>query len=512
MPRALFTVSNKTGIIDFAAELVARGWEIVASGGTRQTLLAADMPVTSVAQITGQPEMLDGRVKTLHPAIHSGILARDRAEDWQELADLGFAPISLVACNLYPFSQTTKTAAASLQAVIEQIDIGGVTLLRAAAKNFLRVTAICDPADYPRVISAINAAGQTDIDLRRELAVKAFAHTRDYDQTIHAWLCDSNIPQQEHNAVPDSISIGLQRSHELRYGENPHQPAAYYARGEDKMPLAASQLGGKRLSYNNILDADAAWRAVSGFAEPAVVIVKHLNPTGIATDASITAALPHALASDPLSAFGGIVAVNQAVDEPFVAGLGSLFVEAIIAPAFSAAAIARLHSKRKNCRLLRMPRPYDEAGLEIRTVMRGLLVQRYDRGDPRRQTMKSVASRAPLADELASLHFAWKAVQHVKSNAVVLAQGARTVGIGGGLPSRVDAVHLAIQKAGAESQGAVMASDAFFPFPDSIESAARAGVTAVIQPGGSIRDAQVIKTANDHGLAMIFTGIRHFRH
>ena len=512
MPRALFTVSNKIGIVDFAAGLVARGWEIVASGGTRQALLKAGLPVTGVAQVTGQPEMLDGRVKTLHPAIHSGILARDRAEDLQELADFGFAPISLVVCNLYPFSQTVKAADASPQTVIEQIDIGGAALLRAAAKNFLRVTAICDPEDYPRVISAINEAGQTDIDLRRELAVKAFAHTRDYDQAIHAWLCDSDIPQPEDNTVPDSISIGLQRSHELRYGENPHQPAASYARSGDEMPLGASQPGGKQLSYTNILDADAAWRAVSSFAEPTVVIVKHLNPTGIAAAASITAAWTHALASDPLSAFGGIVAVNQAVDEPFAAALGSLFVEAIIAPAFSAAAMAQFHSERRHCRLLQMPSPYDSGGLEIRTVMRGLLVQRYDRGDAGRQTMKAVASRAPLANELASLHFAWKAVQHVKSNAVVLAQGTRTVGIGGGLPSRVDAVHLAVQKAGAEAQGAVMASDAFFPFPDGIEAAARAGVTAVIQPGGSIRDAQVIEAANHHGLAMIFTGVRHFRH
>ena len=512
MPRALFTVSDKTGIVDFAAGLVARGWEIVASGGTQQTLLAADLPVTGVAQVTGQPEMMDGRVKTLHPAIHSGILARDRAEDLQELADFGFAPISLVVCNLYPFSQTAKAADASLQAVIERIDIGGAALLRAAAKNFLRVTAICDPADYPRVISAINAAGQTDIGLRRELAVKAFAHTRDYDQAIHAWLCDSDIPQPPANAVPESISIGLQRSHELRYGENPHQPAAYYARRADDMPLGATQLGGKQLSYNNILDADAAWRAVSGFAEPTVVIVKHLNPTGIATAASIAAALPDALASDPLSAFGGIVAVNQTVDEPFAAALGSLFVEAIVAPAFSPPAMAQLHSRRRHCRLLQMPGPYEAAGLEIRTVMRGLLAQRYDRGDPNSQTMKTVTERAPLANELASLHFAWKAVQHVKSNAVVLAQGARTVGIGGGLPSRVDAVHLAVQKAAAEAQGAVMASDAFFPFPDGIESAAQAGVAAVIQPGGSIRDAQVIEAANHYGLAMIFTGRRHFRH
>ncbi len=512
MPRALFSVSNKTGIVDFAAELVARGWEIVASGGTRQTLIQANLPVTGVEQVTGQPEMLGGRVKTLHPAIHSGILARDHEADLQELAKFGFAPMNLVVCNLYPFSETVKTADVSLQAALEQVDIGGVTLLRAAAKNFLRVTAICDPEDYSRVIKAINTVGQTDIDLRRELAIKAFAHTRDYDQAIHAWLCDSDIPALADNAVPEGISIGVQRSNELRYGENPHQAAAYYSRRGDEMPLGAEQLGGKQLSYNNILDVDAAWRAVSSFTGPTAVIVKHLNPTGIATAESITAAFPPALASDSLSAYGGIIAVNQEVDESFVAALGSLFVEAIIAPAFSLEAIAQLRRRRKNCRLLRMPYPYDSGGLEIRTVMRGLLAQRYDMGDPKNKTMKTVSERVPDSHELASLHFAWKAVQHVKSNAIVLAQGSRTVGIGGGLPSRVDAVNLAIQKSGGESHGAVMASDAFFPFPDSIESAARAGVRAVIQPGGSIRDAQIIKAADAHGLAMIFTGSRHFRH
>lgn len=512
MPRALFSVSDKTGAVDFAAGLVARGWEIAASGGTRQTLLEADLPVTSVEQITGQPEMLGGRVKTLHPAIHSGILARDRDEDWRELADFGFAPINLVVCNLYPFGKTARRADVSLQAALEQIDIGGVTLLRAAAKNFLRVTVICDPGDYPRVITAIGAAGQIDVGLRRELAVKAFAHTRDYDQAIHAWLCDSDIPEAEADTVPDSISIGVQRGGALRYGENPHQAAAYYPRGDDKRPLGARQVGGKQLSYNNILDIDAAWRAVSSFTEPAAVIVKHLNPTGIAVAASITAAFADALASDPLSAFGGAVAVNREVDEAFAAGLGSLFVEAIIAPDFSAAAMAQLGRQRKNCRLLQMTFPYDSGGLEIRTVMRGLLAQRYDGGDPDNQTMKTVTDRAPLDSELAALRFAWKAVQHVRSNAIALAQGTRTVGIGGGLPSRVDAVQLAIQKAGAEAQGAALASDAFFPFADGIEAAARAGVRAVIQPGGSIRDAEVIEAANDYGLAMIFTGVRHFRH
>ena len=510
MPRALFSTSDKTGAVDFAAELVARGWEIVASGGTRQTLVDADLPVTSIEQVTGQPEMLGGRVKTLHPAIHSGILARDCAEDWQELANFGFAPVSLVVCNLYPFAKTVA-ADPGMPAAIEQIDIGGVTLLRAAAKNFLRVTVICDPADYPRVITTIDIAGQTDLHLRRELAVKAFAHTRDYDQTIHAYLSDSNVPPPGEEAVPDSIFIGVQRSHELRYGENPHQAAAYYSRHGDAMPLGAKQRGGKQLSYNNILDVDAAWRAVSSFSEPAVAIVKHLNPTGIATAASVTAAFPQALASDSLSAFGGIVAVNQEVDEEFVAGLDSLFIEAIVAPSFSAGAVVELRGRRRNCRILQMPNPYD-GGLEIRAVMRGLLVQRYDRGDPAGQTMKTVTSRAPLASELASLRFAWQAVQHVKSNAIVLVQDTRTVGIGGGLPSRVDAVQLAIQKADAESQGAVLASDAFFPFADGIESAAQAGVRAVIQPGGSIRDAQVIKAANEYGMAMIFTGTRHFRH
>ena len=512
MPRALFSVSDKSGIVDFAAELAARGWEIVASGGTEQTLRQADLPVTSVAQVTGQPEMLGGRVKTLHPAIHSGILAGDRAEDWQELAELGFAPISLVVCNLYPFGETVQDPDVSLAAALEQIDIGGAALLRAAAKNFLRVTVICDPADYAGVISAISIAGQTDLALRRELALKAFAHTRDYDQAIHAWLFDSDRPALEPDTIPDSLAVSLPRSHELRYGENPHQAAAYYPRVPNESPLGARQLGGKRLSYNNILDADGAWRAVSSFSEPTAVIVKHLNPTGIASAASIAAAFPQALASDPLSAFGGIIAVNREVDEEFVAALGSLFIEAVAAPFFSAPAIAQFRRQRKHCRLLQMPAPYDGNGLEIRSVMGGLLAQRYDRGDPQDQTMTPVTERAPLAKELTALRFAWQAVQHVKSNAIVLAQGARTVGIGGGLPSRVDAVQLAIQKAGGESQGAALASDAFFPFADGLEAAARAGVRAVIQPGGSIRDAEVIEAANDYGLAMIFTGVRHFRH
>ncbi len=512
MPRALFSVSDKTGILEFASALSEMGWEIVASGGTQKTLLDAGLTVTGVEQLTGQAEMLGGRVKTLHPAIHGGILARDRDDDMQELAKFGFAPINMVVCNLYPFTETVGQAGISLQDAIEKIDIGGVALLRASAKNFLRVTTICDVADYSRVIAEIRATGQIDMSFRRELAVKAFGHTRDYDTAIHAYLSDTESPVLQDDNLPKTISISVQQTQELRYGENPHQVAGYYSRSNDASPLGAKQMGGKQLSYNNILDVDAAWRAVSSFVEPSVVIVKHLNPTGIASASSIQEAFPQALASDSLSAFGGIVAVNQTVDEVFVNGLGSLFVEAIAAPSFNSDAVSLLTEKRKNCRILQMPQSFDGNGLDIRSVMRGLLIQRYDMGDPDSVSMKTVSNRVPLTDELESLRFAWQVVQHVKSNAIVLVQNKATVGIGGGLPSRVDSVKLAVEKAGDKANGAVLASDAFFPFPDGIEEAAKVGVTSIIQPGGSIRDSQVIETANEYGLAMVFTGTRHFRH
>ena len=512
MPRALFSVSSKKGAVGFARELAELGWDIVASGGTGQTLAEAGLRVISVERITRQREMLGGRVKTLHPAIHSGILARDTADDLRELGEHGFAPINMVVCNLYPFGDTIQEPDISLDEAIEQIDIGGVALLRGAAKNFARVTVLCDPLDYSNVLVALKKDGETSLAQRRELAVKAFGHCRDYDSAIHSYLSDSDIAETADIEVPATISFGLQRSHELRYGENPHQSAAYYARGEERSPLGAEQLAGKQLSYNNILDVDAAWRTVSSFEEPTVVIVKHLNPTGIASAGSVTAAFSDALASDALSAFGGVIAVNQLVDEGFVAGLGTLFVEALVAPDFSDGAVTRLQQGRKNCRVLRMARPFAGRGYEFRSVMDGLLLQRFDLGDPARAIMKTVSKRAPLAQEMESLLFAWKAVQHVKSNAIVLAQGKRTVGIGGGLPSRVDAAELAIKKAADNATHAAMASDAFFPFPDSIEHAARAGITCVIQPGGSIRDAQVIKAADHYDMAMLFTGSRHFRH
>ena len=511
MPRVLCSVSDKTGLIDFARALAALGWDIVASGGTGKALENAGLPVVSVEQITGQPEMLGGRVKTLHPAIHAGLLARDSSGDLAELARHGIAPISMVVCNLYPFAETVRAADVTESQAIEQIDIGGVALLRASAKNYERVTTLCDPADYARVLEALHADGHTDLAARRQLAIKAFAMTRDYDAAIHAWLADADMPKAT-DAVPPALSLNLMRGDALRYGENPHQMAAYYAPQPKAMPLGARQLGGKQLSYNNILDSDAAWRAVSSFTEPTVVIVKHLTPTGIASAGSALEAFPKALASDPLSAFGGIVAVNQPVDDELVAALGALFVEVIMAPDFSQGALEQLRGRRKNCRILQVSQRHDGGYLELRAVMGGMLLQSADTGDPPSAVMRTVSQRVPTATELESLRFAWRAAQHVKSNAIVLARGKRTVGIGGGLPSRVDAAELAIRKAGAEAAGSALASDAFFPFPDSIELAARAGIACVIQPGGSIRDAEVIAAADAADMAMVFTGARHFRH
>lgn len=512
MPRALVSVHDKTGLTEIASQLVSMGWELVASGGSQQTLENAGLPVTPLHQVTGLPEMLGGRVKTLHPAIHAGILARDRAEDMEELGKHGFAPVSMVICNLYPFQATVSQPNVSLQDAIEQIDIGGVTLLRGASKNFFRVTTVCDPADYSRVLAELRAYGQTSIALRRTLAVKAFAHTRDYDTAIHAYLAQDTAIDEANQTLPTQLSLAVHAVDVLRYGENPHQVGAFYSRNSNDTPLGAQVLGGKQLSYNNILDVDAAWRTVSSFDQPTVVIVKHLTPCGVASGATLAEAYPHALASDPVSAFGGVIAVNRVVDEAFVQALGALFVEVIAAPSFSSRAAELLSESRKNCRLMQIPQPYDTQQLEIRTVHKGLLIQRLDSGDPEGAVFRTVTERVPTDEELLALQYAWKTVQHVKSNAIVLAKPNRTVGVGGGLPSRLDAVDIAVKKAGEQSRGAVLASDAFFPFADGLQAAIEAGITAVIQPGGSIRDAQVIETANQHKIAMIFTGTRHFRH
>lgn len=515
MPRALLSVSDKTGLVDFAKELASLGWDLVASGGTEKALTEAGLAVTPVNQLTNSPEMLGGRVKTLHPAIHAGILARSTASDTEELQQQGYAPIDMVVCNLYPFQETVAKAETSLQDAAEQIDIGGVTLLRGAAKNFLRVTVVCDPADYARVISALRASGDVDMVARRDLAVKAFAMTRDYDTAIHAYLVQGTSPSvtaQEDEELPDYLSIAVHKVSGLRYGENPHQSGAYYSHLRDELPFGAKQFGGKQLSYNNILDVDAAWRAVSSFDDPTVVIIKHLTPTGIASAPTIAEAYPLALRADPISAFGCVMAVNRPVNDAFVEQLDSLFIEAIVAPEFTPTARTALNEGRKNCRLLQLSQPYDTTEYDIRSVHRGLLIQRRDSGDPSGVTWKTVTERPPTAEETKALQYAWKSCQHVKSNAIVVARSHYTCGTGGGLPSRVDAAVLALEKAGEYAKGAVMASEALIPFPDTIEVASKAGITAFIQPGGAIRDKKVIEAANEANMAMVFTSVRHFRH
>lgn len=505
MPTALLSVSDKRGVVDFARSLAELGWDFIASGGTAKALSEAGLNVTDVANVTGAPEMLGGRVKTLHPVIHAGILARPIEEDRAELAEHHIREIDMVVCNLYPFQQTVAQPNVSLNEAIEQIDIGGVALLRAAAKNFVRVTVICDPADYVPVAEELHQNGFISLARRTELAHKAFAHTARYDAAITNYLS-----RQTGADLPQTLTASLVKVQEMRYGENPHQAAALYAADETVGPLGGTLLQGKALSYNNMLDLDAAWQAVQSFQEASVVIVKHLSPCGIANAADLATAFSLALVSDPVSAFGGVIAVNREFDEAAAKALGDLFVEAIAAPAFSEKAREMLAS-RKNCRLLAIPEPIVTA-VEFRTVAGGLLAQQRDSGDPPNTEWQVVTERQPSPAELTALKFAWRACQHVKSNAIVFAVDTATVGIGGGLTSRVDAVKLAASKAGDRARGAVMASDAFFPFPDGIETAAAAGVTAVIQPGGSVQDKTVIEAANRLGLAMIFTGVRHFRH
>jgi len=505
MPIALLSVSNKSGLVDFAQALAEMGWEFVASGGTARTLSEAGLAVSQVAELTKAPEMLGGRVKTLHPTIHAGILARATEADQAELDRYDIRAIDMVVCNLYPFRQTIARPDVTLDEAVEKIDIGGVTLLRAAAKNFKRVTVICDPADYATVAEELRDASAISAEQRAELARKAFAHTAQYDAAITDYF--ANLAGE---TLPPTLSLALSKVQEMRYGENPHQAAALYAEDETIGPLGGTLRQGKPLSYNNMLDLDAAWQAAQAFQEPAVAIVKHLSPCGIATAENLAAAFPPALASDPVSAFGGVIAVNREFDEGVAEALGDLFVEAIAAPAFSPKANEIL-ADRPNCRLVEIPEPWP-ALVELRTVAGGVLLQQRDSGDPAGTAWQVVTERQPTEDELAALRFAWQACQHVKSNAIVFAAGTATVGIGGGLPSRVDAARLAASKAGEKAKGAVLASDAFFPFPDGIEAAAVAGVTAVIQPGGSIRDNEVIEAADRLGLTMIFTGVRHFRH
>jgi len=513
--RALISVYDKSDLVPFARSLSGQGVELLASGGTARALRDAGIDVRPVSQETGCPEILGGRVKTLHPAIHGGILSRRTPADREELESQGWRAIDLVAVNLYPFEQAASDPAASEAEVIEQIDIGGVALLRAAAKAFTHVTVICDPADYDPLLDEIASHGQVLPETRRRLAAKAFARTAAYDAVIQRYLGD------DPDLLPETLTLHLARWRGLRYGENPHQRAALYTldRGRGKRhdqpgPLGGELLQGKALSYNNLLDMDAAWRAAASFERPTAVVVKHLSPCGVASAEALADAVTLAVAGDPVSAFGSVVAVNRPLDRAAVRALGDLFVEGIAAPGFTTDARQALGESpegggRRDCRLLRMD-PDVEDALELRSVRGGVLVQERDPGD--RADWRVVTARAPSEDELEGLRFAWRAVAHVKSNAILLARGPAAVGIGGGLPSRVDAVRLAVTKAGSRAEGAVMASDAFFPFPDGLEVAAEAGVSAVVQPGGSVRDGAVIEAADRLGLAMCLTGVRHFRH
>jgi len=499
--RALLSVYDKSGLVDLGWALHKLGVELIASGGTARALQEAGLPVRSVDVVTGSPEILGGRVKTLHPAIHGGILSRRTVADQEQLAALGWDHIDLVVVNLYPFVQTAADPAASLDAVIEQIDIGGVALLRAAAKNWAHVTVLCDPADYGVVVTETESQGSVAAATRRRLAVKAFAHTARYDAAICRYLSGEEL-------FAETLLLDLHKITELRYGENPHQRAALYGWPGVDSPLGGQLLQGKALSYNNLLDLDSAWRAAQAFERPTVVIVKHLSPCGMASAGTLAAAFPPALAGDPVSAFGGVVAANRPFDGDTARALGELFVEAIAAPVFTAEALEVLRG-RKDCRLV-APGTGLSQRPEVRSVHGGLLLQEPDSGD--QADWRTVTRRAPSPEELQGMRFAWKAVAHVKSNAILLARGEAAVGIGGGVSSRLDAARLAATKAGERARGSVLASDAFFPFPDGIEAAAEAGVTAVVQPGGSLRDVQVIEAADRLGLAMCFTGVRHFRH
>ena len=518
--RALISVSDKSGIVPFAAALIAHGVVIVSTGGSAQTLATAGVPVTEVADVTGFAEFLDGRVKTLHPAIHAGLLARrDRPDHLAALTDRGIAPIDLLVCNLYPFADAVTSGAAT-EDCLENIDIGGVALIRAAAKNHEAVTVVTDPADYDRVLAEFTAGnGVIGVATRRALARKAFSMTSAYDAAIGEWM-----GEEEGSSFPETLVIGGRLTKRLRYGENPHQPAVFYRTAEASPGIAtARQLQGKELSYNNYSDADAALELVAEFETPAVAIVKHANPCGAAIGASLREAWDRALACDPISAFGGIVAVNRLLDASTADAIGRLLIEVVIAPGVEEAALVGL-ARRTALRLLvtgGMPDPA-AAGRTFRSVSGGILVQGRDRLSVGREGLRTVTRRAPSEAEIADLLFAAKVVKHVKSNAIVLVRGGATVGIGAGQMSRVDSVRIAAAKATEAGKtaglpqsptiGAVLASDAFFPFADGVEAAIEAGVTAVIQPGGSVRDKEVIAAADEAGIAMVFTGIRHFRH
>jgi phosphoribosylaminoimidazolecarboxamide formyltransferase/IMP cyclohydrolase len=529
--RALISVYNKDGIVEFAKELSGLGVEIISTGGTYRALQAAGIPVLEVSQVAGFPEILDGRVKTLQPQIHAGILAiRSKPAHMVQLAEHHVTPIDMVVVNLYPFRETVADPNVSLEDAVEKIDIGGPTMVRAAAKNWQDVAVLVNPERYQTVLNELRADGDVSIGTKFELMVEAFEHTSAYDTAIAGWLANrgrvlaaakqaGQAPpeaDQPAGAFPYAMTLNLTKIQDLRYGENPHQQAAFYSDGSAVTGAAiarAKQLHGKELSFNNINDAHAALELVKEFDRPAAVAVKHMNPCGVAVADTISEAYHKAYEADTVSIFGGIIALNRPCDEATAKEISKIFVEIVMAPSFEPAALKVL-SKKKDIRLLEVG-PIERkapAGFDVKRVAGGFVVQSWDAISEDPQAWKTATEAGVSAEQLADLAFAWKVCKHVKSNAIVVAKGGQTLGVGAGQMNRIDAARHALKQAGEGAQGAVLASDAFFPFPDVVEAAGGAGIAAIAQPGGSIRDQESIDKANQLGLSMVFTGVRHFRH
>jgi phosphoribosylaminoimidazolecarboxamide formyltransferase / IMP cyclohydrolase len=547
--RALVSVSDKTGVVDFVRNLTNFGVEIISTGGTAKALREAGLNVVDISEITGFPEMMDGRVKTLHPKVHGGLLAlRDNAEHIAAMEKHDIHPIDMVVVNLYPFAETIRREGVSREEAIEQIDIGGPAMIRSAAKNARDVAVIVAPGQYREVVEELKQHdGAITITTRNRLAVEAFQQTASYDAIVSLYLAgnfppkesvqqktDSNIVMASggypepittplermhadfsvesfHGSLPTQASWSIGKKADLRYGENPHQIAALYQTTVKGGLANAIVLAGKEMSFNNYIDADAAWQLVCDFSETACAVIKHTNPAGVGLGQSVSEAYRRALATDPVSAFGGIVAFNKAVDVEAAQEVTKIFTEVVIAPDYDPAALELLKTK-KNLRILRMPSVEGAKGIEFKHISGGMLVQTRDTHQLKKADLKVVSSRQPTEEEIEALLFAWTVCKHTKSNAIVYARKNQTVGVGAGQMSRIDSVKIGVMRAQLPVAGSVLASDAFFPFRDGIDEAAKHGITAVIQPGGSVRDDEVIAAANEHGLAMVFTGIRHFKH
>ena len=515
--RAIVSVSDKSGVSSFAKELSRLGVEILSTGGTAKALRDQGIPVKDISEYTGFPEMLDGRVKTLHPKVHGGLLGqRSKPDHVSKMKEHGILPIDLVAVNLYPFEATIAKEGCSLEEAIENIDIGGPTMIRSAAKNYPDVTVVVDPTDYDLVLSELKQKGEVSLETNFRLAKKVFQHTARYDGAISNYLGRIENGKKIYE-FPETFTFQVKKAQELRYGENPHQKAAFYREYSCTEPSVSNgvQIQGKELSYNNILDTDSAFETVKEFDEIATVIIKHNNPCGVAiSKTNLADAYRKARDCDPVSAFGGVVGFNRVVDEETAKEMGPIFLEVIIAPGFDPKALEILKTK-KDLRILQTPpltAPLVQEGLDLRKVVGGLLVQGRDLGKVPMDQWKVVTKRKPTEDEKRAMAFGWKVAKHVKSNAIVLVREDRTVGIGAGQMSRVDSTRLAVMKAQSSTKGTVLASDAMFPFRDGVDTGAESGATAIIQPGGSIRDEEVIAAADEYNIAMVFTGMRHFRH